>query len=752
MKNPILLFVSLFVCSFMFAQNYYWVEFTDKNESEFNPYEYFDNKAIERRTNNNISLFDISDYPINENYVKQVSELSEEYIGQTRWFNSVAILASDEAINKIKTLSFVKSVNVIINNSILCDYNNDEGNGILFNQTYENGILPQLTAMQGEEFVKNDIDGKGIRIAVFDGGFPDVDTHDAFEHLRKNNQIIKTYNFPKKQEDVYGWNSHGTMVLSCIAGLDENGNKMGLATGSEFLLARTEVNAETAKEEVYWMMAVEWADKNGADVINSSLGYGADRHNTTDMDGQKCLVTRAANMAGSKGMLVCNAMGNEGSQASWKTLGAPADADSILSIGGVEQYSGHHIDFSSYGPTADGRMKPNVSAWGKADVAKPGNKYGSAYGTSFASPLAAGFVACAWQTKKELTAMQLKEEVEKSAHLYPYYDYAVGYGVPKAGYFTGNISKENNEVFKLVENKDEIIIKVIKRDLYDKVLVLYHIESKDEILEYYAQNEFWMKSGDEITIDKDALIGGKTLRVYSEGQLEEYVVENDNLEADDNIDYDDAITTDGQYNVYEKDVFNDDPSAFGVNSRFYIAPYFSYGLNIFPIDNADNFVFARSHTNNFGLRFIGNLSKWYRIGINFDFEKSKYFLDYNYNENIYNSFKYLFITNSYNIELYQRFRFVPGTMTGFGTYLDLGVYGNLMNTYREKLKIEYSNGIEAVDMVKRSVADKWNWGVRARLGYGIFAVYGQYRISDIDLYYDIPKLEVGVELTIPLVN
>jgi subtilisin family serine protease len=101
-------------------------------------------------------------------------------------------------------------------------------------------LLEQVQRFNGDVFVQNQIDGKGIRIAVFDGGFPGVDEHRAFAHLRGNNQILKTWNFPAGKEDVYGWNSHGTMVLSCIAGM-ENGKKMGLATGSEFLLARTEV-------------------------------------------------------------------------------------------------------------------------------------------------------------------------------------------------------------------------------------------------------------------------------------------------------------------------------------------------------------------------------------------------------------------------------------------------------------------------------------------------------------------------------
>ena len=169
---------------------------------------------------------------------------------------------------------------------------------------------------------------------------------------------------------------HGTMVLSCIAGIKMG--KDGIGYRSRFLLARTEINTEPAKEEVWWMQAVEWADKNGANVINSSLGYGKSRYYVEDMDGKQSLVSKAANMAAAKGMLVCNAMGNEGSDKAWRTLITPADADSVISVGGLNPATDKRIYFSSFGPTADGRLKPNVVAFGTADVAKPRGGYTNA--------------------------------------------------------------------------------------------------------------------------------------------------------------------------------------------------------------------------------------------------------------------------------------------------------------------------------------------------------------------------------------
>ena len=454
------LVLSVFVLAMAQAQDYYWVFFRDKAGATFNPYEYFDAKAIERYRMNGVSLMDSTNFPLNGGDVSQVEGVCEEFVGQSRWLNAVGVDATPEQISAIAEMPFVTRVVPI---SQPMEYARHEAAAAKPDTNlWSRGVTPQLRRMKGERFVAKGIDGTGIRIAVFDGGFPKVDVHPAFAHLRASGRIKATWNFPKKKADVYGWNKHGTMVLSCIAG-KVGDTLLGLATGAEFLLARTEVNTEPAKEEVWWAMAVEWADKNGADIINSSLGYGKDRHYTKDMDGTS-IVAKAANLAARKGMLVCNAAGNEGADR-WNTIITPADADSVLAVGGLDanlkKYQ--HIYFSSYGPTADGRMKPNVCNFGQtlcASVAKSAN-IESAFGTSFASPLTAGFAACAWQCRKGYTAMQMKAEIERSADLYPYFDYAFGYGVPQATYFVDEKQQpqptfhfeEDAETVYLVPNK-----------------------------------------------------------------------------------------------------------------------------------------------------------------------------------------------------------------------------------------------------------------------------------------------------------
>ncbi len=470
----------------------FWVFFTDKNDTQFDPYTYFDAKAIARYNQCGADLYDISNYPLNDNYVNAIGSYSTEIFGESRWLNAIGVEATSDNAALIAQLPFVAKVQEIVSNGTLASLRGgttkqpgdevSELSSCARNDDDEpvDILTDQVKRFGGQYFIDKGIDGKGMRICVMDAGFPKVNTHPAFQHLRDNNQIIKTYNFPKKKEDVYGWNSHGTMVLSCIAGINEEGQKLGLATGAEFLLARTEIDPEPFKEEVWWAQGAEWADKNGADIINSSLGYGKDRHWTKDMDGTS-YVAKAANKAVEKGILICNSAGNEGDDSRWMTIITPADAENVLCVGGIENYLNdyRHVNFSSYGPTADKRLKPNVVAFGYAEVAEPKGGYSNAAGTSFSSPLVAGFCACAWQTKRDLTALQMKAEIEKSADLYPYFDYAFGYGVPQAAYFTGDL-KPAKRSFNLVQEKDGV--KIVVPKIIENQDVFINVEGADGVL------------------------------------------------------------------------------------------------------------------------------------------------------------------------------------------------------------------------------------------------------------------------------
>ena len=481
-KHFLTVIIILLATAGMAQDNCYWVFFTDKNDTQFDPYTYFDAKAIERYQRCGADLYDISNYPLNNKYTNIIDGYATEVYGESRWLNAMGISATPENAMLIEQLPFVAKIQMIVSNGTLASTETSLDGAPATKQPNTSEILTdQLKRFGGQHFIDKGIDGKGLRICVMDGGFPSVDTHPAFKHLRDNHQILKTYNFPNKKENVYGWNTHGTMVLSCIAGINKEGQKMGLATGAEFLLARTEIGPEPFMEEVWWAQGAEWADKNGADIINSSLGYGKERHWTKDMDGTS-YVAKAANLAVEKGILICNSAGNEGDDRRWMTIITPADAENVLTVGGIEDDLEHyqHIGFSSYGPTIDKRLKPNVVAFGYAQVANPSNgKFTYAYGTSFSSPLTAGFAACAWQTKRDLTALQMKAEIEKSADLYPYFDYAYGYGVPQAAYFTGDLNPAERS-FNLVQEKDGVRVAIPK--IIKNQDVFFNIEGADGVL------------------------------------------------------------------------------------------------------------------------------------------------------------------------------------------------------------------------------------------------------------------------------
>lgn len=512
----------IIISNSIFSQNKYWIFFTDKQGTEFAPYAYFDEKAIERYSKMNISLYDSTNYPLNEDYINIISENVEQISSSTRWFNAVAVEATENQIEIIKKYNFIKKVQPIFLSTYTAEFIYDSALSI-----YKDELLfKQLNRMNGFEFVENGYDGNGVRIAIFDAGFPNVDKIPVFEHIRNENRIIATYDFAKKKEDVYGHNAHGTMVMSCIAG--KIGDKqIGLATGAEFLLARTEIESEPFSEEENWLAAAEWADKNGADIINSSLGYTYHRYFTYQMDGETSLVVNAANMAASKGILVVNAMGNDGDN-DWKIVGTPADADSILSIGGINPDTDYHTSFSSFGPTADKRLKPNVVAFGHAIVANK-EELEESQGTSFSTPLVTGFAACAWQTNRELTSIQLKSEIEKSGDLYPYFDYAHGYGVPQANYFTDSINNYNNDttfIFQKKENYLNIIVdkKFIEtKNLNENNYLYFHIENTDGYLNKYFLIDVYQPEATSIYLED--VESGSIIRAFYKNFTDTFVVE-----------------------------------------------------------------------------------------------------------------------------------------------------------------------------------------------------------------------------------
>lgn len=498
----------------------YIIYFKDKRTISFDPMAYFDSKAIERRIINNVSLVDSTDFPVNESYVTALVDYTDSIKVISRWLNAAFVYTDTERVTKISALWFVKEIQPLQPLTVVLveDKTGDKSERNSF-------LLKKQTESFGSDyFFKNNIDGRGVRIAVFDAGFPNVDKHETFDMIRKENRILKTYDFVKGRENVYGHSSHGTTVLSCIAG-KYNEQKIGVACGAEFLLARTEHGLiEPLSEEENWLAAAEWADKNGAQIISSSLGYTKDHHFKEDMNGKKSIVAQAALLAARKGILVVSAAGNDGTNE-WKMISTPSDADSILTVGGIDPSTGYHTSFSSYGPTADKRLKPNVSAMGHVFAAKK-EGYGETQGTSFSTPLTAGFAACVLQLNPTLTCQDLLSEIEKSATLYPFFDYAHGYGVPQASYFLNkNKSVNSTFVFSKVEQMLYIKIAPGNTDKENPAMdyLYYHVQKPEGYLKEYAVVK--VLSENVLQIDLSDLPKKSIVRVHFKGYTSEYLHE-----------------------------------------------------------------------------------------------------------------------------------------------------------------------------------------------------------------------------------
>ena len=746
MKKIVALLFGLILSAPAFSQNAYWVCFTDKSGCEFNPYTYFDAKAIERRLRQGIPLNDSSDYPLNTNYTRQIADLSDEVIGESRWLNAMAVCASEEAMQHIAALPFIKKIIPIQHDMLTASHalQTDELETFLNNQfTAKSELHPQLTRMGGERFLAAGIQGKGIRIAVLDAGFPLVDKHEAFRHLFESHRIIATYNFPKKQEDVFGWNSHGTMTLSCIAGLAGNNEpyrRLGLASEAEFLLARTEVNTEPKKEEVWWVMGLEWAEQHGANIVSSSLGYGDINHEIADLDGQSP-ISRAANMAAAKGILICNSAGNEGDSRSWPRIILPADADSVLTVGGINPVTEEHQDFSSYGPTADGRLKPNVCAYAfECRVAGPNNDHNYQWvaGTSFSCPLVAGFAACAWQLHPEYNAMQLKAEIEQSADLYPYFDYAMGYGVPQAAYFFDQVKPVAEKTVEITREGNYIVF--TPKDAQRNDILYYHFRRADgRILRYEHIRFDFAFPGTFRTTD---VANADYLCVHYKGYTETVNLRELPVKAADAA-VQPEKNAGHQYRRITDYVIGgrkDNPSLWGKNSKNHIGFFAGYGTDL-PVQSfATGYSYEYSDLFSLGLFYQRNVSKGYGWGLSLDINTSSYFT---HRDKIGQNDEHLGLkSNGLALEFYQHFRLLASGQGGLG--LDLGVvgqwnYSNIWESYIGKLQYgwDYMHGFAAgrnsyteTLTQKFGFANPFTLGARLRISYGSFALFAQYDFTD----------------------
>ena len=378
-----------------------------------------------RRAKNYIPIIE-QDLPVDPGYVLQIAAFDSVKVHYaSKWFNAISITADSSLLPQILDLPFVMDLQAVRS------FREEGDRQVLTtkNQGEPRSQLEQI-GLDAAHFLGHD--GTGIHIGVFDSGFTLADALPSFQPIWNEGRVINTVDLYDGDAWVYH-HHHGTYVWSILAG---NSDELtGAAPQSKYSLFRTEVTGlERRLEEDNWVVAAERADSMGVEIINSSLGYSSfdvpeQSYSPMDMDGQTTRISQAAQIATEKGILVVSSAGNSGN-SDWRIITAPADARDVLSVGAVSA-DGQHASFSSRGPTADGRIKPEVCATGfQTTFAHTDGSYPQGNGTSFSAPLISGLAACLMQAKPDASAMEVRQAIIESAHLYSNPNDSMGYGIP----------------------------------------------------------------------------------------------------------------------------------------------------------------------------------------------------------------------------------------------------------------------------------------------------------------------------------
>jgi serine protease AprX len=440
----LLLLVAAGFCNDASAQfTRYLVRFKDKGSNTHtiaNPAGYLSQRAINRRTRYNIPI-DSTDLPVTARYLDSIRSVPNVTIlNVSKWLNQVSILTTDPAaITKINSFPFVISAAPLAARFDMIPRKNskfgEEADGRIMADYFNYGMSAGQITIHNGNFLHNiGLRGQGMIIGVLDAGFYNYTTLKSFDSINANGQVLGTYDFVKNETSVVEDFAHGMSVLSIMAA-NVPGTFIGSAPKASYYLFRTEDAAtEYPIEEHNWVVGAERVDSAGGDVINSSLGYttfdnATFNHSYADMNGDTTIAAKGADLAAKKGILVVNAAGNDGN-AAWHYLGTPADGDSVLAVGAVS-VSGAVASFSSYGPSSDGQVKPDVASVGQGTVIQlTNNNIGTGNGTSYASPNMAGLATSLWQGFQEASNMRIIRVLRETGNKVANPDDRVGYGIP----------------------------------------------------------------------------------------------------------------------------------------------------------------------------------------------------------------------------------------------------------------------------------------------------------------------------------
>ena len=501
MKKLSLLLIMLVVAMIAKAQiatNIYWVQFTDKANSPYsidNPEAFLSQRALDRRARLNIEI-DEYDIPVNPQYLQAVEACGAQLLNPSKWLNGVSVYTDSQAV--VDAINALECVLVVRNCPDFPEAQRDKeielanemkvsGSPVFARDIY-GGAHTQVYQLRVNELHDLGYDGTGVHIAVLDGGFRGTDLHPAFDNMREEGRLLGVRDFVFGSQSVYSQSAHGNSCLSTMGAYVPN-TMVGTAPKASYLLLHTEDgNGENIVEEYNWVSGAEYADSLGVDVCSTSLGYiDFDMpqwdHPIEDFDGHTAPMTIGSEIAASRGIICTNSAGNE--YGGYCTLGIPADAEHIITVGAVNA-AGERADFSSVGPTYDGRIKPDVMAMGEDTYVASGYPgwmpYYNGSGTSFSNPVLAGAVACLRQAMPTASVQQICDAIRAAGSTANNPDNYFGYSIPD---FTqaleilslNEVALGENEIFSVFPNpskgKVNISVKedadIIDMTVYDNI-------------------------------------------------------------------------------------------------------------------------------------------------------------------------------------------------------------------------------------------------------------------------------------------
>jgi hypothetical protein len=373
-----------------------------------------------------ISVQDYENHAIPQDYLNEIHKTGVQVRTVLTWQNAISINGNTQQIAAIKELPFVSEIRPLYSLKRTAPNITNPTPISLYKRSQAFATWDPAQIDPARQWLASNgfnIDASERILAIADAGF-DLGVNRCFDLIDQS--IIDVFDFVQG-DSLLGSDNHGAQALSIISSQCEMNGVLNPAP--KLLLYSTEdVSREYRGEEDYLAAAIERAALYGAEVISISLGYRYDFSDGEDiapaaLDGRTSVASLAALAAARRDILVVSSVGNDGVKDNEPTLSVPADADSIIGVGASDN-SGRRCSFSSIGPTADGRPKPDLLAPGcegpmgdgipiAATQLQEGLVYSS--GTSWSTPLVAAVALLLKSAFPQANAMTLREALLESA-------------------------------------------------------------------------------------------------------------------------------------------------------------------------------------------------------------------------------------------------------------------------------------------------------------------------------------------------